>query len=271
MKLISTTMDANQTSEVILNLVRKSNLNFNIIESPFSVTITLKKSFIKNKNGTFRKSGVDNHTSENDPWNPPSIKASVHPSITASVASLDSSIVKSIKNNMIDSSESQVKQPKFSHFNQQNTTDSRYLPLSKDTAKVEHVFNEENLELPSSVPFSRASSNVSLSTSSFIPPIPIVCPPTYYSTSDLIKTGPLNTLRASPTTTTTPSTIPPASSSETSSPIIGIKSEEIETESKKNQKPEKEFECAYCSYETNVYNDFLEHINTNHLDSDDDT
>ena len=111
-------MDANQTSEVILNLVRKSNLNFNIIESPFSVTITLKKSFIKNKNGTFRKSGVDNHTSENDPWNPTSIKASVHPSITASVASLDSSIIKSIKNDMIDSSESQVKQPKFSHFNQ---------------------------------------------------------------------------------------------------------------------------------------------------------
>ena len=52
-------MDANQTSELLLNIIRKSNLNFNIQESPFSITVTLRKSFIKEKNGSFRCSGLE--------------------------------------------------------------------------------------------------------------------------------------------------------------------------------------------------------------------
>ena len=56
-------MDANQTSEAVLNLVRKSNLNFKIEESPFTLTITLRKSFIKNKNGTVRRSGLESSNS----------------------------------------------------------------------------------------------------------------------------------------------------------------------------------------------------------------
>ena len=53
-------MDANETSVTLLNIIRKSNLNFSIVESPFSLSITIKKSFIKNKNGSPRSSGFDN-------------------------------------------------------------------------------------------------------------------------------------------------------------------------------------------------------------------
>ena len=52
-------MDANLTCEQILRYIKLSNLNFNIVETPFSATITLKKTFIKNKDGTSRKSGLD--------------------------------------------------------------------------------------------------------------------------------------------------------------------------------------------------------------------
>ena len=44
-------MDANETCNTILNHLKKSNLNWNLVESPFSVTINLKKSFIKDKAG----------------------------------------------------------------------------------------------------------------------------------------------------------------------------------------------------------------------------
>jgi hypothetical protein len=52
-------MDALQTSDFILNVIRKSNLNFSISESPFSVSITMKKTFIKEKNGTPRTPNFD--------------------------------------------------------------------------------------------------------------------------------------------------------------------------------------------------------------------
>ena len=52
-------MDANQTCEILLSYIKKSNLNWSIAESPFTVTVTLKKSFIKNKDGSFRESGLD--------------------------------------------------------------------------------------------------------------------------------------------------------------------------------------------------------------------
>ena len=49
-------MDADQTCELIISFVRKSNLNFSLIETPFSVSIEIKKAFIKNKNGLPRAS-----------------------------------------------------------------------------------------------------------------------------------------------------------------------------------------------------------------------
>ena len=44
-------MNANQVADLILSSVKKSNLNFHIQESPFSLLINLRKTFIKNKNG----------------------------------------------------------------------------------------------------------------------------------------------------------------------------------------------------------------------------
>ena len=44
-------MDANNATDVIVNTVKKSNLNFFIQESPFSLIINLRKTFIKTKTG----------------------------------------------------------------------------------------------------------------------------------------------------------------------------------------------------------------------------
>ena len=44
-------MDANNVADMIVASVKKSNLNFIIQESPFSLSINLRKSFVKNKNG----------------------------------------------------------------------------------------------------------------------------------------------------------------------------------------------------------------------------
>ena len=57
-------MDAKDTCESVLTYNKKSNLNWNIVESPFSVTITLRKSFIKNKDGSFLQSGLTPFTKE---------------------------------------------------------------------------------------------------------------------------------------------------------------------------------------------------------------
>ena len=51
-------MDASQTCEVLVGFVKNSNLNFKLNESPFSVSIDLKKSFIRNKDGVFRTSNL---------------------------------------------------------------------------------------------------------------------------------------------------------------------------------------------------------------------
>ena len=58
-------MDATQTCELVLSYIKKSNLNWSIAESPFTVTVTLKKSFIKNKDGSSRESGLDKSSSTN--------------------------------------------------------------------------------------------------------------------------------------------------------------------------------------------------------------
>ena len=50
-------MDARNTSDLLLSLVKKSNLNFSIKESPFSVLISIRKSFIKLNYGS---QNVDN-------------------------------------------------------------------------------------------------------------------------------------------------------------------------------------------------------------------
>ena len=44
-------MNAKETSDVILSRVKNFNLNFSIQESPFSVLINIRKTFIKSKNG----------------------------------------------------------------------------------------------------------------------------------------------------------------------------------------------------------------------------
>ena len=44
-------MNANQACDLLIWNVKTSNLNFVLEESPFSVNISLKKSFIKMKNG----------------------------------------------------------------------------------------------------------------------------------------------------------------------------------------------------------------------------
>ena len=51
-------MDPIQTCNLLLSYVKNSNLNFSLNESPFSVSISLKKSFIKDKNGTLRVSKI---------------------------------------------------------------------------------------------------------------------------------------------------------------------------------------------------------------------
>ena len=44
-------METDNAVNVVLSSVKKSNLNFYIQESPFSLCINLRKSFIKNKDG----------------------------------------------------------------------------------------------------------------------------------------------------------------------------------------------------------------------------
>ena len=45
-------MDANSAVDVIISTVKNSNLNFLLQESPFSLQINIRKTFIKNKDGT---------------------------------------------------------------------------------------------------------------------------------------------------------------------------------------------------------------------------
>ena len=49
-------MDPAQTCELLLNSLKQSNLNFQLVESPFSVSIQIKKSFIREQNGAVRSS-----------------------------------------------------------------------------------------------------------------------------------------------------------------------------------------------------------------------
>ena len=56
-------MDASQTCEFLLSSLKKSNLNFQLSESPFSVSIQLKKPSSEIKFGTVRSSGLASNLS----------------------------------------------------------------------------------------------------------------------------------------------------------------------------------------------------------------
>ena len=49
-------MDTSKTRDVLLSHLKMSNLNSNLVESPFSVTISIKKSFFMDKFGQPRAS-----------------------------------------------------------------------------------------------------------------------------------------------------------------------------------------------------------------------
>jgi hypothetical protein len=55
-------MDASQTSDLILSIIKKSNLNFSLSDSPFSVTIQVKKTFIRDRDGSTRSFGIDENS-----------------------------------------------------------------------------------------------------------------------------------------------------------------------------------------------------------------
>ena len=44
-------MDASYTCDMIISQIKSSNLNYCLKESPFSVDVSIKKTFIKDKNG----------------------------------------------------------------------------------------------------------------------------------------------------------------------------------------------------------------------------
>ena len=50
-------MNPNQTCELILKQIKESNLNFTLTETPFAVTLNIKKSFINDKSGSVKNSG----------------------------------------------------------------------------------------------------------------------------------------------------------------------------------------------------------------------
>ena len=47
-------MDPVQTSDLLLTFIKSSNLNYNLTESPFSVSINIRKTFIRDKDGTLK-------------------------------------------------------------------------------------------------------------------------------------------------------------------------------------------------------------------------
>ena len=51
-------MNPNQTCEVLLSQIKNSNLNFNLSETPFSASVCIRKSFIRDLNGTIRAANI---------------------------------------------------------------------------------------------------------------------------------------------------------------------------------------------------------------------
>ena len=59
---ISSKLNPSDACDVLLSYVKRSNLNFQISESPFSVNVEIKKSFITNKNGVERSASFDDNS-----------------------------------------------------------------------------------------------------------------------------------------------------------------------------------------------------------------
>ena len=57
-------MDANYAAEIVISSVKKSNLNFFVQESPFSLVINIRKTFIKNKIGNVLQPPTIDKTNE---------------------------------------------------------------------------------------------------------------------------------------------------------------------------------------------------------------
>ena len=55
-------MDADQTCDIFLSNLKRSNQNFSLSETPFSVEIKIRKTFIKEKSGIVRFSGFSSET-----------------------------------------------------------------------------------------------------------------------------------------------------------------------------------------------------------------
>ena len=51
-------MDPVRTCDVLLSYLKQSNLNFHLTKSPFSASIEIKKTFVKDKNGYYRTSNL---------------------------------------------------------------------------------------------------------------------------------------------------------------------------------------------------------------------
>ena len=51
-------MDPVRTCDVLLSYLKRSNLNFHLTESPFSASIEIRKTFVKDKNGVYRTSNL---------------------------------------------------------------------------------------------------------------------------------------------------------------------------------------------------------------------
>ena len=62
-------MDASQTCDILVNHLKMSNLNWNLVESPFSVTISVKKSFVKDKFGQPQTSGLSSQNVDQEELN----------------------------------------------------------------------------------------------------------------------------------------------------------------------------------------------------------
>ena len=62
-------MDASQTCDILLCHLKMSNLNWNLVESPFSVTISVKKSFVKDKFGQPQTSGLSSQNVDQEELN----------------------------------------------------------------------------------------------------------------------------------------------------------------------------------------------------------
>ena len=50
--MVATETNPSETCARLINFIKKSKLNFSLLESPFAVSISVKKSFIKDRTGT---------------------------------------------------------------------------------------------------------------------------------------------------------------------------------------------------------------------------